>query len=91
MALALKKRNIPFKEQVDFRVKFDDTTLGKGFPDFVVDDKVIVEVKKRNNFSPAHIKQIFGYLKASALKLCLIINFGSEGVRHKRVTNLKPA
>ncbi len=43
-AVALKKKEIQFKEQVYYSVKFKDEIVGKGFLDFEVDSKVIVEL-----------------------------------------------
>jgi GxxExxY protein len=88
LAVALKNKNIPFKEQAYFPLKFQGEIIGKGFCDFVVEDKVIVELKKNAHFSKANIDQVNQYLKTSGLKLAILINFTSSGAIFKRIVNL---
>lgn len=90
MAIALRSRQISFREQFYHKVEFQGEKVGSGRSDFLIDEKVIVELKKRNNFSHSHIEQLWKYLKASRLKLAIIINFGTDGVKFKRLPNIKP-
>lgn len=87
-AVALKKKEIPFEEQVYYSVKFKDEIVGKGFLDFEVDSKVIVELKKNVVFSKAHLEQVLDYLRMSNLKLGILITFSNDGVRFKRIINI---
>ncbi|MCW3085770.1 MAG: hypothetical protein JWP12_3136 [Bacteroidetes bacterium] len=86
-AMLLKENNINFKEQVYYPVRFMNKTIGKNFFDFLIDDKIVVELKKDMHFSKAHIDQVLNYLKVSNLKLALLINFGKEGATCKRIIN----
>jgi GxxExxY protein len=52
--------------------------------DFVVDDKVLVEVKAVANLEDVHVSQILGYLKAFRLEVGLLINFGAKSLQFKR-------
>ena len=52
-------------------------------PDFIVDDKIIVEVKAVSDLMPAHEVQLVNYLKATGLHVGLLINFG-QSVKVKR-------
>jgi GxxExxY protein len=88
-ALTLKSKSFSFKEQVYYPLKFKDEIIGKFFFDFLVDEKVIVELKKDNRFSKQHIDQVLGYLKVSDLKLAMLINFTKTGVIYKRILNVK--
>lgn len=88
LAIFFKKNGIGFKEQVYFPIKFQDTILKKGFCDFIVEEKVIVELKKNDRFSKSHIEKINQYLKSSKLKLALLINFTPTKVISKRLLNL---
>lgn len=88
MAVALRKRNIPFKEQVYYAVKFIDEIVGKGFLDFEVDNKIIIELKKDGYFSKTYLEQVLDYLKKSKLKLAILINFSKEGIKCKRIVNI---
>ncbi|MDP3015147.1 MAG: GxxExxY protein, partial [bacterium] len=62
--------------------------LGKRFLDFLVENKIIIEIKKGNKFSKQHIDQVLDYLKLNNLQLAILINFGNEGVMFKRIINL---
>jgi GxxExxY protein len=87
MALLMKERNINFTEQLYAPLKFHDTVIGKLFFDFLVEEKVVVELKKGNTYSKRHIDQVLEYLKANNLQLAIIINFGSDKVHSKRIIN----
>jgi len=74
-------------EQVYYPVAFNGKIVGKNFFDFLIDDKLVVEIKKGNNFSKRHIDQVLEYLKASNIRLAILINFGSNEVSFKRIVN----
>lgn len=88
-AALLKKQEIIFKEQVYHPLKIGDEVIGKLFFDFLIDEKVVVELKKDARFSKQHIDQVNQYLKASKLKLALLINFTGNGVVFKRILNIQ--
>jgi len=83
------KNNIPHKEQEPFEIKLENKVIGKAILDFIVDEKIIVEIKKSDKFSEANINQVFNYLKSTGLKLGIIINFGKNEVKFRRVVNIK--
>lgn len=89
VAIALKKNNITFEEQVYIPIKYKDETIGKYYLDFLIEDKLILEIKKETVFRQQFIKQIYAYLIAHNLKLGIIANFNREGVRFKRIVNIK--
>ena len=82
-------KRIEFKKELKVRVKFKEKDLGIYFLDFLVFDKIIVEIKKRNYFSIKDIRQLNAYLKATGLKLGLLIHFTNDGVKYRRIVNLK--
>jgi len=69
-------------------LRYKDKIIGRKRLDFLVDGKVIVELKKGNAFSKSHIDQVLDYLKINNLKLALLVNFGSHGVVFKRIVNI---
>ncbi|MEK9180235.1 MAG: GxxExxY protein [Patescibacteria group bacterium] len=87
MAQSLRDINLKFEEQVYFPIKFKDKIVGKGFIDFLIDGKIVVEIKKGDKFSKKHIDQVLDYLKSRELKLAVLINFGSNTVSFRRVVN----
>jgi GxxExxY protein len=56
--------------------------------DFLYEDIIVIELKQGNGFSKRNINQIYSYLKATGLKLGLLINFTRDGVKFKRIVNL---
>ncbi|MFI5163619.1 MAG: GxxExxY protein [Bacteroidia bacterium] len=87
MAVLFQERSIEHKEQVYIPFKFRDKIIDKKFLDFIVEEKIVVELKKDFHFSKAHIDQVVKYLKDSNCKLAILINFGKEGVTFKRIIN----
>jgi GxxExxY protein len=88
MSLALKNASLNYNEQLYTPLKFKAAVVGKKFFDFLVEDKIIVELKKNHFFSKANIDQVNEYLKSRDLKLALLINFTSKGVVYKRLVNI---
>ena len=87
LAGAFKERGLKSVEQVYYPLKFNEIVVGKNFLDFLVDDRLIVEIKKGNNFSKRHIDKVLEYLKISKIKLAILINFGLNEVSFKRIVN----
>jgi len=88
VAEGLRKINVQFQEQVRFDLKYSDKIIGRYFLDFLIDGKVILEIKKGNYFSKSNIEQVKGYLKAFNLKLGILVNFTSRDVKYKRILNI---
>lgn len=89
MNIALKEKNLVVKEQHYYPVKYKNEVVGKNYFDFFVEDKIIVELKSLGRFSKANYDQALNYLNVSNLKLALLISFGTEEVRCKRVVNFQ--
>jgi GxxExxY protein len=88
IAAGLKDCKLAFKEQVPAKIKFKDKIIGKIFFDFLIENKIILEIKKTDRFSKKEIDQIHGYLKASNLKLGIPAHTTKNGIRYKRILNL---
>ena len=87
LAEAFARRRLQYKEQVYTLLRYGSKVVGKKFLDFLIADKVIVEIKKGNRFSKSNIDQVLEYLKTNNLQLAILINFGSDGVAFKRIVN----
>lgn len=88
-AIALQSKKINFKEQVYYSLKFKEKIIGKQFFDFLIDEKIIIELKKDSRFSKKHIDQVLEYLRTANLKLAMLINFTRNGVIYKRIINIE--
>lgn len=88
LAVELRSKGILFKEQVYYPLEFKNVLIGKNYLDFLVEQKIIVEIKRGDHFSKNHFDQLVRYIKTSNLKLGLLINFSNEGVQVKRILNI---
>lgn len=86
LEIELKSNGVPFQREVKFNIDYKGNTLKhQYYADFIVDDKIILELKAVEKISNGHIKQTLNYLAASKMKLGLIINFGEDQLNYKRV------
>jgi len=80
------KFEIPFERERKYEVHYKDIILPHNFfADFVVYNKIILEIKCMNGIADEHIAQTINYLKVSDNKLGLIINFGRTSLQYKRI------
>lgn len=78
--IELALRKIPFDAQKRLHLFYKNFELKKEYvPDFVCYDKIIVEIKAIERLTNIEIAQLINYLKATKLKLGVLINFGSQG------------
>jgi GxxExxY protein len=59
--------------------------IGYYIPDFVVEEKVIVEIKALKALEDSHIAQVIGYLAVSGCRVGLLINFGTHSLQYRRI------
>ena len=82
----LKSKNISFEREKKYEVEYKGTILPHYyFADFVIDGKMILEVKAQEGVLEDHYQQVLNYLAVSKLKLGLLINFGENSLKFKRV------
>lgn len=83
------KNKIEFKEQLRCKVKYKEKDLGIYVLDFLVYNKIVLELKQKNYISGRDIKQLYRYLRATNLKLGIVITFTPDGIKYKRIVNSK--
>ncbi len=84
--LEMRKRNIFFERERQYDVWYKDIKLPhKFYADFVVFDQVILEVKCSKAIADEHLAQGINYLKVSANRVGLIVNFGRGSLEWKRI------
>lgn len=84
----LKETSLFFREQVPVRITFNDNKIGQYFLDFVIENKIVIEIKKMDKFLKGNIDQTYAYLKSTKLKLGILVNFTKKGLQYKRIVNL---
>ena len=78
IAVLLRNAGGRIEREVPFDVQFHGETIGRYRADLIVESKVIVEVKAARLIQPAHCAQLRNYLRATGLRVGLLLNFGSE-------------
>ena len=82
----LNNRNINFEREKKYEVEYKDIILPHHFyADFVVNNKIILEIKAKNGVANEHYAQVINYLAISNCSIGLIVNFGEKSLVHKRV------
>jgi GxxExxY protein len=80
------KAGIPFEREKQYRVNYKENILPHMFyADFVVYDKIILEVKAVNGIADEFIAQSINYFKVSSNRLALLVNFGELKLNYKRL------
>ncbi len=89
IAITFRENGINFKEQVFAPLEFKNQKIGSYYLDFLIEDKLILEIKKGERFLKTNIEQVYAYLKRFNLKLGIIANFTKKGLKYKRIVNIK--
>lgn len=89
MARELTARNIKIERQKRIVVSYKDEQIGEFVFDSIIEQRVILEYKAASEIARVHEQQALSYLKATGLKLAIVINFGAERVQSSRVVNTK--
>jgi len=85
LAYELSLRQIPFERQVKLPVRYKGLSLGEYRADFVIQGKIVVEIKSLSALVPAHAAQALHYLACTGYRLALLLNFGARTVQIRRI------
>lgn len=88
VALAFNSAGLKYKEQLPVPLNFDGKNIGKYFIDLLVEDKIVVELKRGERVAKGNIDQILNYLKTTRLQLGILAQFTSNGVKFRRIINI---
>jgi GxxExxY protein len=86
LEIELNKNNVPCKREYALPIYYKNIKMNRVYhSDFLCYEKIIVEIKSVNNIAKEFYAQVMHYLKATNLKLGLIINFGEPSLKVKRI------
>jgi len=85
MEVALQHRALPFEQQKEFHIFFEQVDVGLHRLDLVVGGEIIVELKAVKGLEDIHFAQVKSYLKATGLHVGLLLNFNAPTLVAKRV------
>lgn len=81
-----RENNIPFEREKEYQIQYKDIILPRRYnADFVVFNEIIFEVKAISQFSISDTKKTLNYLASSKNKLELLVNFGEDSLKYKRI------
>jgi GxxExxY protein len=87
LAIELKKAGLNFQQEVEVAIYYDGVVMGKRRVDFIIEEKIIVELKAISNLENDHLAQALDYLEANKLEIGPLFNFGSKSLQFKRLIN----
>lgn len=85
LAEELRLRDLPYEQYRKLPVSYKNNLVGDYEADFVVDEKIILELKAAAEIHPKHLAQAANYLAATGYHLAIILNFGDHEFHSKRV------
>ncbi|PCE63608.1 NADH:ubiquinone oxidoreductase [Sediminicola luteus] len=86
LEIELKENGVPNLREKKYPVYYKGIKLNKHYyADFVLDNKIILELKAIERLTSSHTKQVLNYLAVSKLKLGLLVNFGEDSLNYKRI------
>lgn len=87
LAYEMSQRDLNFQREIEQDIYYKELSepIGTRRADFVVEDKVLVELKAIKELDDVHLAQALNYLKAYRLEVGLLINFGSKSLTFKRL------
>jgi len=80
-ALEFRALGIPFQKEPAYEVRYRSVIVGCHKPDFVIDGKVVLELKCVSAFAPVFTAQVLTYLRVSGLRVGLLVNFNVPTLR----------
>jgi GxxExxY protein len=87
LAIELKKKGLRFATEAEIVIAYEGQPIGRHRLDFLIDDKVIVELKTVEELGKAHYAQVRSYLRATGLDVALLVNFSKERADYRRVVS----
>ena len=84
LVIPLHDRGLNVVEQHPLKVSFRNNIIGDFFTDILVENRIIIELKTVKSLLPEHEAQLINYLKASKMKMGLLVNFGKPKLEWKR-------
>ena len=85
LLLQLRRDGLKADSEKEIHINYAGVEVGLHRLDLVVEDAIVVELKATRDFDDTHMAQIISYLKASGLKVGLLLNFGRSTLKVKRV------
>lgn len=84
LKIAFDEGDLKFNDKPRLKISFKEKVVGVYEPDFIIEDKIIVEIKSLLNLPKVYEKQLYYYLRGTKYKLGYLVNFGNESIDIRR-------
>ena len=85
LMILLEENRIEAKQQFPIKVSFHGRIVGDYIADVLVENQIILELKVQDKIINAHKAQTLNYLRATNLRLAILLNFGKDSLEHERL------
>lgn len=89
LAIEFDKIGLAYQKEFELPIYYDEAIVGKRRVDFLVEDKIVVELKAISELTDKELNQSLNYLENHRKEIGLLINFGAKSLQFKRVINSK--
>ena len=85
LMVLLEENGIEAKQQFPIKVSFHGRIVGDYIADILVENQIILELKAQDKIADVHKAQTLNYLRATGLRLAILLNFGKDRLEHERL------
>ena len=89
LAIEMGEQGLSFQRELEMPIFYSKEEIGTRRVDFLVEDKVMVELKAITKLEDVHLAQAINYLEAYKLEVGLLLNFGAKSLEFRRLVNSK--
>ena len=89
LAIEMERASIDFAREVDQEIYYEGISVGTRRADFIVNNRVVVELKALTSLENVHIAQAKNYVVAYGFQVGLLVNFGARKLEYRRIFNDK--
>jgi len=85
MMVMFRENGIHAEQQIPLKIQFHGYVIGDFYPDIVVENKIVLELKSQDRIIAPNRAQTLNYLRATGFKLAIILNFGKSRMESERL------
>ncbi len=87
LCIEFKKNGVSFEKEVYIPLEYKDEKISKYFADFIIEKKILVELKVVSKLGYTNAKQVLTYLNSANIKLGILVYFTKDGIKYRRIIN----
>jgi GxxExxY protein len=87
--IELDRERVPYEKEKPVPLRYEGENIGRYFIDFLIDNKIALEIKADDYFRKKYLHQVLDYLAATNTKLAILVNFRKDKLFYKRIINPK--